>query len=187
MEVYKDYKVKIKILPPGLMHNRLDPEDFMQKKRRTKKAFYPEQEAEKRLYKDPDGRPYQPADHIEAAMAKAAVNWPYKGKKSFKDIVKGYVQVLPEKIPINRDWKVDVRIAKPPGQGRIPVARPVFEDVELEFTIRVWDPTLIDGETLEGILRDAGKLYGIGTFRPKFGRFVVTEFKEIKKERKLSS
>jgi len=54
---------------------------------------------------------------------------------------------------------------------RLPRAR------ALEFTIINHDPTIIHRETLQKILIDAGKYYGLGDFRPEFGRFEVARFR----------
>ena len=181
----KDFKVKIKGIVP-LMHNRY-PLDAMQitKKKPKGTLFNPIDEVEKCLYKDTEGKIYQPSDHIEGALIQvgSTISVPGQGKKTYKDQMKTNIAVLPNEIYFTEanDYKTDVRLCVIPAtRGRIPVARPRWDNWTLEFTLRVFDETLLNGETLKELLETAGKTKGIGTYRPKFGRFEVIQFVPIK-------
>ena len=135
----------------------------------------------KALYVDGDGVIYQPADHIWGAMCKAASNFkiPGKGKKTYKDLIKSACFVYPDVIPHNlQTWEVDRRPVVI-QRARIVRERPRFDAWELDFEIHVMDKQL-PVDAVKKILDHAGNYNGIGDFRPRFGRFTVTKYKEIK-------
>ena len=181
----QDYKVKIKGVVP-LMHNRYPLDATAISKKKPKGTLFNAEELVKKcLYMTTKGEIYQPADHIEGALIKvgSSINIAGAGKKTYKDQMKTNVQVMPQQIPFpNGDkYETDVRLAVIPAtRGRIPVARPMWNEWEFNFTLRVFDETLLSGEVLRELLENAGKTQGIGTYRPKFGRFDVVEFKPIK-------
>jgi len=181
----KYYKVTIKGIKP-LMHQRFprpDEECVMSKKR--KRAFNPKEECEKALYRDSEGRIYQPAIAIEGALRNSATDFIYKGKKSYKNIVESEIEVLPEKIyfTVPKDpekYVCDIRSARNPNtRSRVWVARPRWDKWELTFYLINHATKEIDSKLLKEILDNAGRRAGIGTYRQKFGKFKVIEFKEV--------
>jgi len=132
----------------------------------------------KALYVEPNGTIYQPSDHIWCAMIKSAVNFkiPGKGKKTYKDLVKSAVFIYPDAIPHkNQKFGIDRRPVVI-QRARVVRERPRFDDWELSFEIHLLDDQFpIDAA--RRILEHAGNYTGIGDFRPRFGRFMVTEFK----------
>lgn len=181
----QDWKVKIKGLAP-LMHNAypINAEDITKKVPRGK-IFNAKEAVKKCFYINSKGEIYQPADHIEGALIQVGhtIRIAGAGKKSYKDQMKTNVQVMPQQIPFvnGKDYEIDVRLCVIPStRGRIPVARPRWDNWEFNFTIRVFDETELSGDILKRLLETAGKTKGIGTYRPKFGRFEVAEFKAVK-------
>ena len=84
------------------------------------------------------------------------------------------------RFPQAKNYATDVRLAViPTTRGRVPVARPRWDEWDMEFVIRVMDPEYLDQSTLKEILEIAGREQGIGTFRPKFGRFEVVDLKPL--------
>jgi len=150
-------------------------------KRRMGNPDY-EKEVEQSLYKLPDGKIYQPATHIEGALIKAATGFQIAGKrkKTYKDLIKGSVFVFPDAIPHKiQKWIPDKRsVVVPATRGRIMRVRPRLDEWELSFTIELRNEQ-VPIEVVKQILDTAGNEVGIGDFRPRFGRFIVTEFKEI--------
>jgi hypothetical protein len=126
-------------------------------------------EAEQKLYKMPNGTLYQPASHIEGCMIKASTGFQIAGKrkKTYKDLVKGSVFVTPDAIPHKiQEYEIDRRsVVVPATRGRVIRAIEIRND---QLPI----------EVVKQILDNAGNEVGIGDFRPRFGRFIVTEFKE---------
>jgi len=145
------------------------------------------------LYVDDKNGVYQPANHFELAMVKAAVNFKVTGKrgKSYKDMVSANVVIDPEKIlfGIENPKDLDTDADKPLyldlrpvviQRARVVRIRPAFKPGwELEFTINVLDNEL-PANMLQDILVLAGKTVGIGDYRPKFGRFAVVKFDVVK-------
>lgn len=181
----QDYDVTIRGIVP-LMHSRYPLEAAsITKKRQRGTLFNPAEEVKKTYYVNSKGEIYQPADHIEGALIQAgsAKTVPGMGKKTYKDQMKTNIAILPPEIPFpnGKNYKTDVRLCVIPAtRGRVPVARARWDEWEFGFTLRVFDETLLDGETLKELLEIAGKTKGIGTYRPKFGRFEVVKFELVK-------
>jgi len=181
----KCYKVTIRGTKP-LMHHRFprpDEECTLSKKRT--RAFNPKEQCEKALYRDSNNRIYQPAIHIEASLSKAATDFIFKGKKTYKQIFKSEIEVFPEKIyfdiPKNpENYEIDIRSAvNPSTKGRTWVARPRWDKWQLTFYIKNTAIKEVDSELLKKVLETAGRRIGIGTYRDKFGKFEIVQFEEI--------
>jgi len=140
------------------------------------------EQAEKRLYKNKAEKPVLPAIHIEGSLIQASkeVKASGKGNKKMTKYVATQVRVSPELIPIEGDWETDVRLCKVPSTGgQILVARPVFQEWKVAFKVLVVNDTLVPETALKTILELAGAVYGVGTYRLKFGQFEVTKFNKI--------
>jgi hypothetical protein len=151
------------------------------------------QEWREYLYANSSGDIIQPASHIEGALTKAAAGFKVTGKrgKSYKDLFAANIFIDPVEIP--HGYKVpselDCDADKPLYLDMRPVVvmrsrvvriRPTFKPGwSLSFTINVIDDEL-PFEILNDALTLAGKAVGIGDFRPKFGRFMVTRFELVK-------
>lgn len=161
-----------------LLQNRFPESEQVEDKTR-KRAGTIDEDVEKKLYRLPDGTIYQPAEHILAAMVKASTNFLIVGKKkkSYKDLVKSAIIIEPECIPHKiQKWVIDKRsVVNPATRGRQIRSRPRFDEWELDFKIITYEKQL-PFEVIKQILDYAGMYVGIGDFRPRFGRFVVTKF-----------
>jgi len=175
-------KVTIKGISPLLMNRFPESEGKLEEKSK-KRMGNPDydKEAEQKLYKLPNGTLYQPASHIEGCMIKASTGFQIAGKrkKTYKDLVKGSVFVTPDAIPHKiQKYNIDRRsVVVPATRGRVMRARPILNEWSLSFTIEIRNDQL-PIEVIKQILDTAGNEIGIGDFRPRFGRFIVTEFKE---------
>lgn len=136
-------------------------------------------QVEKALYRNPDGSIYQPASHIEGAMVKAATKFQIggRGKKTYKDLFKSGIVVGPEAIPLKFETQTVDRRSVIINRGRIMRERPKFDTWELNFEITIMDDQL-PVKVVNQVLVEAGQYQGIGDYRPKFGRFMVTKFEE---------
>jgi len=176
----KRFQVTIKGVSPLLQHRYSTPEEDPKWKEQVGLKDY-SKEVLLSLYTDENGNPCQPADHIWRALVKAAVNFkiPGRGKKTYKDLIQSALFIFPDMIPHKiREWKIDRRPVVIQRQ-RIVRERPRFDDWELSFEMEITDSQL-PIEVARRLLEYAGNYVGIGDFRPRFGRFMVTEFKEIK-------
>jgi hypothetical protein len=152
------------------------------------------QEWREYFYATSDGQIYQPSDHIQGAMVKAAVNFKVQGKrgKTYKDLISAALIVTPDQIPhvgyiipdtldadADKPLYIDARpvVIQRARQVRL---RPTFKaGWELEFEIMVIDDEL-PSNVVQDVLTLAGKAVGIGDFRPRFGRFNVARFEVTK-------
>lgn len=79
-------------------------------------------------------------------------------------------------------WKVDTRaVVIPATKGRILTHRPMFDDWQLRFEVKL-DTALVSPKLLRQVIDDAGSRIGLGDFRPArkgpYGRFVTTLWQE---------
>jgi len=172
------YKINVTIEGTRpLLQNRFSGGDEEGQTAKRKTVFNSEDEAKKRLYQDEKGIIYQPGEQIEGALIKAATEFKWKGRKSFKDIVKSGIFVEPEIIPHKYpEWEIDLRPVTI-QRSRIMRARPRFNKWALDFSIIVTHDALPKA-VLKELLDHAGRYMGIGDYRPKFGTFIVTKFEE---------
>lgn len=135
----------------------------------------------KALYFDEALGIYQPANHIEGAMIKAAVNFQItgKGKKTYKDLFRSAVFVSPDYIPHNKfePDEIDTRLVKV-NNSAIERQRPMLKDWSLDFDIQILEEQIHE-DVVRQVLDHAGRYIGIGDFRPRYGRFAVAKFGEV--------
>jgi len=124
----------------------------------------------------------QPSEHILQAIIQRLSGYKRqrRGKKTYKEIGIGALNITPEFIEHkNQKWVIDSRtVVIPATRGRSIILRPKLEEWELEFTIEILNDDL-PIEVVKSALDDAGREGGLGDYRPRFGRFIVTEFKEV--------
>lgn len=127
------------------------------------------------LYYDNVAGPYIPAPNIEATIAKAAGL-----TRNGQDVKRG-VRILTDVNPIAYSgprepaelWKnggfthnASVKV----GTARIIRTRPIFRNWVTEAE-GIYDPEVIDLQSLKMFTQKAGQLIGLGDWRPRFGTF----------------
>lgn len=179
---------RIEGIAPGLlMHKFSDAAQVdMQKavKKSGKQAPNAKDEAEAGAYRldGPGGELCQPGEHIYQTLCRAASDFAVKGKrgKTYKAAVKGNVVVEPEFIGHGvKDYEIDARPVRIQS-SRVMRRRPYLRTWALAFQIRVLDEDALPLEVLQSILVKSGEAVGIGDYRPRFGRFIVTRFERAK-------
>lgn len=173
----QEFEVTIKGTAP-LLQNRFNPENAKGSKK--KGSVYDDNEfVQNALYLDAKGRIVQPVMHLEAALIKAAVNFKFEGKLTFKDLFKAGIFIEPFMIPHRyQDFEVDLRSVVV-NRARIMRARPMIPKWELTFKIQCIEERITPA-ILKEILTEAGTFYGIGDNRPRNVRFEIVHFKEVK-------
>lgn len=129
------------------------------------------------MYFDDAIGPYIPALNIEGCIAEA-------GKiHRLGKTIKQAVQVLGDKHKLEYDgprkldkiWQTgahaDVRGVNVGGK-KVMRCRPIFRSWSTEFEVLVMEDVL-DRSDLVRVVEEAGRRIGIGTYRPRFGRFNV--------------
>jgi hypothetical protein len=172
--VMQKVKVSIKGIA-GLIQNRYPIEDNQENKsaKKTLKNF--DAQCEKAIYRDEKGKIYQPSTHIEASMISAATEFTRRGKSTYKQTIKSAVMVTPDCIYHNIQKYEKFIVPVVIQRMRVPKARPLFKDWSLDFELN-FDEEVISLSTIKEILDAAGQKIGIGDWRPKYGRFIVTKF-----------
>lgn len=178
----KQINVTIKGTAPLLQH-KMTTEQEAQLASKTKKSAGQSKadKPEDFLYKIGD-KIVQPSEHILQAIIKQLSNYKIqgKGKKTYKELGKGSLNITPEYIEHkNQLWITDTRtVIIPATKGRVVRNRPRLNEWELAFTIELINDDL-PVEVVKSALDDAGRESGIGDYRPRFGRFIVTTFNEV--------
>ena len=152
----------------------------------------PEREAREALYADGDII-VVPSLNVKAMLRDAGRSYRIPGRRATYGACAraGIIDVVPSpSIPLlnpktnkpyrvsEGQWKVDVRPVVAQG-SRVLRVRPRFDEWALEFKIANFDPGLLKEETIFKILADAGRLHGLGDFRPEFGLFKVEKFSKM--------
>lgn len=111
---------------------------------------------------------------------------PRSPRKSALDLFRAAVVVLDDVTPLTRDGKpcatwdyLDSRRVMVQRQG-ITRVRPAFmPGWTAEFNLLINLPQYVPATLLLEVIVDAGRLCGIGDFRPSFGRFAVSSFQVL--------
>ena len=180
----KEIKVKIEDTTPLLMNRFREASISGKSKRRT--GVMTDAELTDKLYLNSDGTPYIPNTYFKGALVESGKNFKIagKGKATFSKLIGSTVMVEPEAIALDGEWvKYSIAGVNPNTRGRMMIHRPRFDKWACEFRIVLQDEG-IDIASLKEILDYAGAYVGVGDWRPQkkgmFGKFIVTEFKEIK-------
>lgn len=148
----------------------------------------PREEAEKVVYRHPDGWCYLPGAAIARALREAGGAHKQKGsRKSTKYVVPAAVIVSEDAIQLHNgepltDYEVDSRpVVIPSTKGRIMRHRPRFDEWQATFTLEI-DTDILPTDFIHQLLAEAGRSQGLLEYRPEkggpFGRFRVTNWDE---------
>lgn len=144
----------------------------------------PRRQAELTAYADSNGRLWMPSTWIKGAIQSIASDYKLIGtRKSLKSVSGGCIRAMEEKLYFLENYHIkDIEIDSRPvviQRARIMRHRARLESWSVQCLFELEDE-LIDVETLNQMLTDAGRRSGVGDFRPQkggsFGRFIVTEF-----------
>ena len=131
------------------------------------------------MYKDEKGI-YIPAMQIKGALINGGKSIKKKPHGNFKNDVRAYMFVSPEKIYIGKQKPDFINESYPKRQmdgTRVKLLHPAFKSgLEVNFKLNCTNDE-IDEKTIKVIVEKAGLEYGIGAWRPEHGRFEVVEIK----------
>lgn len=137
------------------------------------------------LYHDDKIGPYLPVDNLQAMLIEGARK--RKLGKEFESLVE---VVVPESGPegykleykgprdVDAMWSAAMFLRKPArvGQAKVIRTRPRFKDWSCRFNLEILEDGP-DAAHVQRALEDAGRLIGLGDWSPRYGRFLVQEFK----------
>lgn len=175
----KMYEIEVTGVAP-LLQNRFIIEDHSEgKSKRKVKVHDMKDDAEKATYRNKEGKIYLPSEWFYAGLVKAATKQIYEGKKTYKDLFKAGIVVEPDEIILDQQkYEIDLRPVVI-QRARVVKARPRFNAWSCSFKIQVLEDEVISSQILKEALDDSGR-NGVGDYRPRFGRFMVSKFKEMK-------
>lgn len=132
------------------------------------------------VYRDENGVLCIPSEYFRGSLITAAKfkQDPRSPRKSAMDLFKAGIVTLEALCSLGvKDWNhVDKRRVMIQRNG-ITRARPAFsKGWRCEVMMQVMTPEYISPELLNETVQMAGRLVGVGDFRPTFGRYMVTGF-----------
>lgn len=134
------------------------------------------------LYLDEEGRVVIPAQNIERMIRDAAAR-----TRNGKNVQAG-LQATDDFFPLDfpgkgltakqlwESGKYTDRSSVKVNKGRSIRTRPCFRDWSLTFTV-MYDPGILSASQLDGFVAEAGRIIGLGDWRPRNGRFDVESAK----------
>jgi hypothetical protein len=141
-------------------------------------------DVESYVYRNDDGEICLPGEYLRQAIINAAKfkQDPRSPRKSAMDLYKAGIVSLTTLASLgSRDWDyMDMRrvVVQRSGVNR---SRPAFRvGWQAEFHVMVMLPEYIGESELHDTINTAGRLIGVGDFRPTYGRFNVTEFSRLR-------
>jgi hypothetical protein len=143
------------------------------------------------VVRNEDGIICLPAEYLRMAVVAAAKfrQDPRSPRKSAMDLFKAAVVSLSPLSPIinregkiSKDWDFEHRCRVQVQRNGITRVRPAFKDGwSADISLMIIAPEYIDPPMLHEVISAAGRLIGVGDFRPTYGRFQVTKF-EIQRD-----
>jgi len=132
------------------------------------------------VYRDESGTLCLPGEYVRMAVIAAAKfrQDPRSPRKSAADLYKAGIVSLTELASLGaKDWDyLDARRVTVQRNG-VTRQRPAMNAGWIaEFQFMINTPEYIDPQQLHAVLSNAGRLIGLGDFRPSFGRFLVKSY-----------
>ena len=135
------------------------------------------------VYRDEGGGLCIPGEYVRQAIIHSAKfrQDPRSPRKSAMDLFKAGVVVMSELCPLGvKDWDYMDRRRVVIQRSAVTRERPAMRlGWKITAELMVLTPEYIDVDMLSDVLTSAGKLVGVGDFRPTFGRFRVEELKQL--------
>lgn len=121
-----------------------------------------------------------PGEYFRGSIINAAKfrQDPRSPRKSAMDLYKAGIVVTTQLASLGKtDWDyLDKRRVTIQRQGVNRVRPAIYSGWKVQFQVMVMLPEYIDRQTLREVLEQAGRLIGVGDFRPTFGRYGVVNF-----------
>ncbi len=148
-------------------------------------------EFEGSMYLDDRKRQVIPSENILRAIRDGGAEQ-RNGKK-----IEAVVSLIEDLVPIEYKGPTDIdqmfnakdsigytfrfrKQAKPRGQGVVLRTRPRFPEWALTFTVQIVLGAGIGEKNVHDAIEDAGRLKGLGDWRPRYGLFTLDSWKEVK-------
>jgi hypothetical protein len=135
------------------------------------------------VYRLDNGHLGLPGEYLRQAIIHAAKykQDPRSPRKSAMDLFKAGIVCLTQLADLGvKTWDYEDRRRAVIQRNAINRTRPAMKtgwEADFEFLVNL--PEYINTQLLQAVIADAGRLVGVGDFRPTYGRFSVTNFKVI--------
>ena len=142
-----------------------------------------EDDIESYVWRDTDGKLCIPGEYFRQSIIHAAKfkQDPRSPRKSAMDLFKAGIVSLTTLAPLGvKQWDyLDTRrvTVQRAGINRTRPAMRVGWNTQLQF--QVLTPEYIDPALFQDVLNTAGRLVGVGDFRPTYGRFFIKKFEVL--------
>lgn len=135
------------------------------------------------VYRTKSGELSIPGEYLRQAIIGAAkfLQDPRSPRKSAMDLFKAGVVSLTDVASLGKKkWDYEDRRRVQIQRNGVTRTRPAMQaGWKVTFLLQVLVPEYIDSSLLNSAIAQAGRLVGIGDFRPTFGRFAVTKFEVL--------
>jgi hypothetical protein len=132
------------------------------------------------VYRDEANGLCLPGEYLRGSIVAAAKfrQDPRSPRKSAMDLFKAAVVSLTPLAPLGKEaWDYEHSCRVVIQRSAVTRVRPAMKaGWEASFDLQINLPEYVSPELLIGVLNDAGRLVGVGDFRPTYGRFQVTKF-----------
>jgi hypothetical protein len=132
------------------------------------------------VYRDDDGGLCIPGEYLRQAIIHAAKfrQDPRSPRKSAMDLYKAGVVTLTNLAPLGvRTWDYEDKRRVVIQRAGVNRTRPAMKQGwKATFDLMVLTPEYISKQDLNDVITTAGRLIGVGDFRPTFGRFQIVGF-----------
>lgn len=175
-----------------LLCHRYSPDSVAEKAASKKgSAAKKTDDLESYVYRNPEGKVCLPGMYLRGAIVGASKfrQDPRSPRKSAMDLFKAGVVATTHLAPIvsvsgkeqsGDGWDYVDQQGVQVNRARITRCRPAFfAGWTCEIDLAVLVPEYITAAELLSVITDAGRLVGVGDFRPTYGRFQVVKFEKI--------
>ena len=137
---------------------------------------------ETQVWRNDKGELCLPGEYLRQSIIHAAKyrQDPRSPRKSAMDICKAWIVVLNDLASLGtKDWDfLDNRRVVIQKAGITKYRPAMLSGWKADFELEVIIPEYIESDFLHEVLSNAGRLIGVGDFRPTFGRFIITRFEK---------
>lgn len=150
-----------------------------------------EDDVESYVYRNDKGEICLPGEYLRQAIIGAAKykQDPRSPRKSAQDLFKAGVVSLTDLASLGaKEWDYLDRKRVQVQRNAVTRVRPaMLKGWKATLLIQVLLPEYIDPPMLNEVIQQAGRLIGVGDFRPTYGRFVVTKFEVLERAEERAS
>lgn len=185
LKVGNPYVVEVEIQgTTDLLFHRWNCEGVEEKSRAAKGSKAKKMDdLETYVYRDEDGNLAVPGEYFRMAIIEAAKSKqdPRSPKKSAKDLYKAAIVPLTLYASLGTtSWDFEHKCRAVIQRNGITRTRPAMKKGwRATLQMQVLLPEYIQADELSDLITMAGKLVGLGDFRPTYGRFQIVCFKKI--------